>query len=357
MIKENFSRREFLRLSTIGLGSAFLSSTSRSFFFENFPESQKLGRVCFGRWDLKAKPDYDAETVGQVYDDEVVIWLSEIAGRWPYRNNQKWIETPEGYLWGAYIQPVHNTSNEPVLEIPQTSIGPGMWVEVTVPYIDLNIVNPPPRHPYFRNRYENNLPLRFYYSQILWVDQVRTNSNNIVEYRINEKYGNRGDIFWADARAFRPVNENELTPISPEIDDKRVVVDISPHRQVLSCFEGSSEVYYCRVSSGRAEGSTPLGTFGIWRKLISIHMEGGTAVAGWDVCGVGWTNLFTSNGVAIHSTYWHNNFGETESNGCVNVSPEDAKWIFRWTYPGVTYDPGENTITDYSATKVSIIKA
>jgi hypothetical protein len=353
-----FSRRAFLKLSAVGAGSALFQRSFLTRELLNFPEAEKLGRVCYGRWDLKSRPDFEAATVGQVYDDQVVVWLREVVGPWSiYRSNKRWIETPEGYLWGAYIQPVKNLLNMPLTELPQTGLGQGMWVEVTVPFVDVSLVNPPPRHPAFRYRYDNQLPLRFYYSQILWVDRVRTNTSGEIEYRINEIYGNRGDIFWADARAFRPISADEIAPISPEVTDKRIVVDINTRRQVLSCFEGNREVYYCRVSSGQKAGSTPLGTFSIWRKLISLHMEGGTAVAGWDVSGVGWTNLFTSNGVAIHSTYWHNNFGEPESNGCLNVSPEDAKWIFRWTNPGVPYDPGEKTITDYSSTKVSVIMA
>ena len=357
MSNKYISRREFLKLSAFGAGSLAIRPFLSSSNLDDFPTADKLGRVCYGRWDLKARPDHDAETVGHVFDDEIVVWQREVVGRWPFRNNQKWIETPNGFLWGAYIQPVHNQLNEPVIEIPQTSIGPGMWVDVTVPYVDLQMINPPPRHAFFRDRYEKNLPLRFYYSQILWVDQVRTLDDGRIQYRVTEKYGNRGDIFWADARAFRPITPDEVTPINPQIEDKRIVVDVSRERQALSCFEGNSEVYYCRVSSGQLDGSTPLGTYSIWRKLMSIHMEGGTAVAGWDVCGVGWTNLFTSNGVAIHSTYWHNNFGEPESNGCVNVAPQDAKWIFRWTNPDVKPDPGEYTITDYTATKVSVIRA
>jgi lipoprotein-anchoring transpeptidase ErfK/SrfK len=356
-MKAKFSRREFLKLSGVGFGAAGLHAVMPAPHLQDFPQADRLGRVCYGRWELKARPDYDSPSVGYVYDDDVVVCERDVTGRWPFRHNQRWIETPNGYLWGAYLQPVKNLPNEPVMEVPQTSIGPGMWAEVTVPYVNLAMVNPPPRHPQFRWRFDNGLPLRFYYSQILWVDQVRTTSAGRVEYRINEKYGNRGDIYWADARAFRPISESEIAPISPDVEDKRVVIDITRSRQVLSCFEGNREVYFCRMSSGQTPGSTPLGTYSIWRKLVALHMEGGTAVAGWDVSGVGWTTLFTSNGVAIHSTYWHNNYGEVESNGCVNVAPDDAKWIYRWTSPSVAYDPGELTITDFSATRVHVIQA
>jgi hypothetical protein len=42
--------------------------------------------------------------------------------------------------------------------------------------------------------------------------------------------------------------------------------------------------------------------------------------------------------VAFHGTYWHNNFGTPMSHGCVNMQPDEAKWLFRWTLPVVRHD-------------------
>lgn len=351
------TRRDFLKLSAAAVGGLALNRYQPALALAEFPQALRLGRVCYGRWELKARPDYDSPTVDLVYDDQVLPWIREVVGRWPYRNNQRWVETPEGYVWGAYFQPVRNDLNEPLIKIPDSSGAAGMWVEVTVPYVDLVMVNPPPRHAYFRSRYDSGLPLRFYYSQILWVDQIRVESDGRVLYRVNEKYGNRGDLFWADGRAFRPITPDELAPIHPEAADKRIVVDISTQRQALSCFEGQQEVFYCRVSSGKKAGSTPLGTFRIFNKYFSLHMEGGTAVEGWDTGGVGWSSLFAQGGVAIHSTYWHHNYGEEESNGCINVAPQHAKWIFRWSSPVSADIQGNVTVTDFSGTPVSILMA
>jgi hypothetical protein len=359
-LRTSINRKDFLKLSATAFGGIVLaplgnSAINRLSRLPDFPEGERLGRVCYGKWDLKARPDQDSRTVGSVMDDEVLPWIKEATGTFSiYRNNKRWVETPNGYIWGAYFQPVRNQPNQPLEDLPQTSIGTGMWAEVSVPYVDTIMINPPPRHHFFRDRYEKTLPLRFYFSQILWVDQIRKDPDGTVFYRVNEKYGNLGDLYWADARAFRPLTEKELEPISPDVENKRIVVDISYKRQYMSCYEGNSEVYFCRISSGIAEGSTPLGEFAVYRKLISLHMSGGTAVAGWDTGGVGWTNLFTGQGVAIHSTYWHNNFGEPESNGCVNVAPKDAQWIFRWSNPLVNYDPGDLTITDFSGTRVLV---
>ena len=100
---------------------------------------------------------------------------------------------------------------------------------------------------------------------------------------------------------------------------------------------------------------TPPGIRPIWRKLISVHMSGGSTGGGYDLPGVSWTSLFEGNGVAIHSTFWHNNFGEEMSHGCVNCAPDDAKWIFRWTNPVVSYDPGDLTVGMPGGTVVEVI--
>jgi hypothetical protein len=40
-----------------------------------------------------------------------------------------------------------------------------------------------------------------------------------------------------------------------------------------------------------------------------------------------------------------NAFGEKRSHGCINVSPEDAKWIFRWTTPYVSLAQSEMRVS------------
>ena len=163
-------------------------------------------------------------------------------------------------------------------------------------------------------------------------------------------------MFWVSAEAMHALTVDELSPINAEATDKKVIVDVN--KQTLSCYEGNNEVYFCRISSGVKTGSTPPGEHSIWRKLISLHMSGGTTGGGYDLIGIGWTTLFVGEGVAIHSTFWHNNFGEPESHGCVNARPDDARWIFRWTRPAVSYEPGDLTISGLgNSSKVKIIEA
>jgi hypothetical protein len=45
------------------------------------------------------------------------------------------------------------------------------------------------------------------------------------------------------------------------------------------------------------------------------------------------------SGAALHGTYWHDNFGQRMSHGCVNMRNSDALWVYRWTTPII--QPGE----------------
>jgi lipoprotein-anchoring transpeptidase ErfK/SrfK len=356
------NRRDMIKLAGLGVaGLAFRHDPMATYLpplLPDFPSSERLGRVCVGKTEIKTRPDNNSPTVEVLYEDGVVPWLSEIPGQ-PvsiYAPNVRWVETDRGYIWSPHLQPVKNQPQEPILELPSTSLGKGMWAEVSVPYVDLALDNPPARSPWLKDAL---LP-RFHYSQILWIDQVDADSNGRSYYRVNERYA-YNEILWAAAEAFRPLQDEDFSPIHPEVDDKRVVINLT--YQTLSCYEGNDEVYFCRISSGAkfdAQGnavdkwSTPLGAHPIWRKVTSLHMSGGTTGGGYDLPGIGWSMLFVGSGVAIHSTFWHNNFGVPMSHGCVNARPEDAHWIFRWTTPHVTADPGDVTVEMPGGTKISV---
>ena len=214
-----------------------------------------------------------------------------------------------------------------------------MWVEVTVPYVNVSLANAQPIGPRVSFLVEGNLPIRLYYGQVMWVDDIRTSEQG-VEYHVKELHGSYGDHFWGAAEAFRPISREEIAPISPDVEDKSIVIDLN--RQTLSCFEGIREVFFCRTSTGRFEAETPVGeNLRIFWKLVSVHMSDGTAGAGYDLTGVAWPTFIARNGIAIHGTFWHNNYGERTSAGCVNVLPEDAKFVSFWSSPSVPYYPGE----------------
>jgi hypothetical protein len=368
MQKQPLSRGEFLGLAALGLGGLAarrlpssvygLPSAVSSRFptLQQFPDAEKLGRVLGGKVEVKARPDEESPTVKELFEDTVVVWLHEIVGSRPLWYLQRYVETPDGFIYAPNLQPVRNQPNSPLKALPDPN---GMWVEVTVPYVDLTLANPPGRSPWL----EHTASPRLYYSQILWVDQVKQDEQGQVWYRVRELYGSYGDIFWAAAEAFRPMGAEEWAPVNPEVEDKLVEVDVT--YQTLACLENGREVYFCRVSTGPkinskenpdGQWATPPGKHTIWRKLVSVHMTGGTTGGGYDLPGIGWTTLFASKGMAIHSTFWHNSFGIPQSHGCVNCAPDDARWVFRWTTPAVPPETGDITISGQGSTKVSVIE-
>jgi hypothetical protein len=363
------SRRDFLKAAGLGLGSLGLRPLQAAvhyFTFDldlevpplpEFPQAERLGRVIGGKVPIKVRPDIDSPDAAYVLDDEVVPWVSEVVGKRPLWYSQRFVETAQGYIYAPNLQPVRNQPNPVLKALPPEE---GFWAEVTVPYVDLALANPPARSPWLKN----GAKPRLYYSQVLWVDQIKSGGQGQTWYRVKEKYGTFGDIFWAAADAFRPITAQEIEPLSPQVENKRVRVDLL--QQSLACLEDEREVYFCRVSTGgkwdkdgnpAEDWATPLGAHSIWRKLVSVHMTGGTSGGGYDLAGIGWTTLFSSNGVAIHSTFWHNSYGIPKSHGCVNAQPEDAKWIFRWTNPATPYAAGDVTISGTGSTKVEVVES
>jgi lipoprotein-anchoring transpeptidase ErfK/SrfK len=356
------NRREFLQKMMLGAGAVMLQPMLTSPIFQNeWPAGELLGRNCTGGMiNIRKSPSADSEVIKTIYEDTVLTWNREVIGAAPAgRTSRRWVETPEGYIFAPSFQPVKNIPNSVITELPQTTEGPGMWAEVTVPYVDLNLTNPPARSPWLQ---AVTMP-RLYYSQVVWIDEITTHSSGQVLYRVNEKYGTYGDLFYAAGEAFRPLTEDEISPISPDVEEKKVVVNLA--QQTLSCFEDNREVYFCTVSTGAIynstgerveEWGTPVGQHPIWRKLISLHMSGGESGAGWDTVGVPWTSLFVGSGVSLHSTFWHNGYGERLSHGCVNMRPDDAKWTFRWVNPVVSYGTGEITVEMPGGTTVEVVE-
>jgi len=343
---KNMTRREFIRLSSLAMGS--LAMRPWQYWRETsqqWSETDKMGRVTSGRVDIRVRPYADSQSTKVIYDDAVLPWLREVVGEAPGGyGSSRWVETPDGYIYAPRLQPVWNRPNQPVKEIPSAPGGKGMWVEVSVPYTDI-ILRRAASSAWLRERLDAQQPIRLYHSMILWVDDMETQPDGTVLYRVNERYGNPGDLYWANAEAMRPLTEDEISPINPDAADKKAVVNLT--RQTLTCYEGKNEVYFCRISSGAkfdANGNavdvwaTPVGPHPIYRKLISLHMSG-EKTGDWPA--VGWTAIFATGGVAIHSTYWHNYFGIPRSHGCVNCAPDDAKWIWRWSFPHTNLEPGD----------------
>jgi hypothetical protein len=353
----SFSRRDFLKLTGMSMAGIALNLEPFVFYEDEFPDADFIGRVTEPQVNVRTRPDVDSPQIGILYQDQVVPIYREVVGKNQYRSSQRWYETPFGFIWSPLLQPVKNFLNSPANSLPDSSRGPGFWAEVTVPWVNVLLDNSSPLAPRIKYLVENNIPPKLYFSQIVWVDGLKVDETGQTWYHLMEPYGSYGDVFWARAEAFKPITSDEASPINPEIENKRIDVNIA--RQTLSCYENDQEVYFCRISSGRLEQETPIGQyFQVFWKLVSVHMSAGTAGAGYDLIGVGWPTFFAPNGIAIHSTFWHNDFGTPTSAGCVNAKPKDAKFISRWSSPIVPYDPGMVDIGSLGipSTKVRVLE-
>lgn len=102
---------------------------------------------------------------------------------------------------------------------------------------------------------------------------------------------------------------------------KQIVVVLST--QKVYAYEDGVLLNTFIVSTGMPDTPTVEGDFNIYIKLESTRMTG----PGYDLPDVPWTMYFYQ-GYGLHGTYWHNNFGTPMSHGCVNLSIDDAKWLY-----------------------------
>lgn len=121
------------------------------------------------------------------------------------------------------------------------------------------------------------------------------------------------------------------TPVAAR-GQKAIVVSIS--QQMLWAYKGNKMVLSSSVSSGRSGFDTPVGSYVILTKLASQTMEGVVGGEYYNVPDVPNVMYFTTNGHALHGTYWHTNFGTPMSHGCVNLPIDVAAWVFEWAPVG-----------------------
>lgn len=111
-------------------------------------------------------------------------------------------------------------------------------------------------------------------------------------------------------------------------------IEVDLNEQVAIAYEDDAPVKVFIISSGVAASPTVTGTFRIWGKIVMQDMRGGSRAAGdaYHVTEVKNVQYFHED-YGFHGTYWHSNFGAPMSRGCINMTEEDAKWLFDWASP------------------------
>ncbi len=135
-----------------------------------------------------------------------------------------------------------------------------------------------------------------------------------------------------------PPTATPASPVAapaPAPASKYIVVNLSS--QWLYAYEGDYIVFEAPISTGRDGFNTPTGTFSIYAKYPSQTMSGNLGGESYYVPNVPHV-MYIYGGVALHGTYWHNQFGTgvRMSHGCINLPLESAAWLYNWAPIGTT---------------------
>ncbi|NJO82388.1 MAG: L,D-transpeptidase, partial [Blastochloris sp.] len=142
----------------------------------------------------------------------------------------------------------------------------------------------------------------------------------------------RADCRAAPKPTSAPVARPAAAPVS---SGKRIVVDIGD--QWLYAYEGDRLVLDAPVSTGRDGFNTPIGSYAIYHKQRVQTMRGCAGGECWNVPNVPHA-MYIVGGVALHGTYWHNQFGSgvRRSHGCINLPLAAAAKLFEWAGLGTS---------------------
>jgi hypothetical protein len=158
------------------------------------------------------------------------------------------------------------------------------------------------------------------------LDTLADPSGKVLAYKIGETEWIRAN----DVRVFTP------SPPPPLLQKGERWIDIDLESQILVAFEGDLAVYATMVSTGGKETPTETGVYRMWLKESEADMKGLNGEDPYSVATVPWTQFFSpEKGLALHTAYWHDQFGTRRSHGCVNLAPKDARWLYFWSDPQV----------------------
>jgi hypothetical protein len=325
-----FTRRDFLKLSSLYLGGLFLPQFPAWLAPPNrqFPLQ---ARVAITGIYAYHEPDFRSERLAYLRRDKILPMLEKLESPYGPAWNPHWYRLEQGYVHSAYLQRVEDWHFNPPLPRAPAS---GQLGEVTVPYTQS-----------FR-------PLRggtwvklwrFYYGSVHWITGLREGPDGRPWYEITDDLLHV--VTCARASHVRPIPPEEISPLETGAppEDRRIEVSLS--EQTLRAYEAEQVVRVALLSSGVKSDpppdngiptTTPEGHFRIQVKAPSRHMGDGKLTRdpeAYELPGVPWVSFFHKDGIAFHGTYWHANFGRKMSHGCINLRIPDALWLYRWSGP------------------------
>ena len=199
------------------------------------------------------------------------------------------------------------------------------------------------------NSYKNGVDVFTYRSPVLAIDgfgfSMRGGNQSIFYNMLNQHQPftdgrDRGlviDVLTADDQSIFVIGTTEPQVAGNE-EEQYILVDLTD--QTLRVYQNQALVKSFLVSTGINSYPTPLGATTVTDKLLwhdySWYYGDGDA-RNYDLPGVKY-NLRFRNHYYLHNAYWHNNFGNKMSHGCVNINYENSEWIYNWANIGATVE-------------------
>ncbi len=339
------TRREFLKLTAggllAGLFYSFLTPVSTALAGDASP---RIGRILNDAVAVYEKPSYNSRFIKMFYKD-IIKPINEITiGEDEPTHNRVWYLLDNlGYAHSGGIQPVQINQNPVIDTIPES----GQLAELTVPYSDT----------YKDVEKREQVVFRIYYSAVFWVSKMLQSSDGKYWYQIwDDKFK---FYVYANATHLRLLTPADVAPTASDVPEKAKKIQVNRSQQVLIAYQDEEPIFMTRTATGArfidGNFTTPAGRYILNRKRPSRHMADGDFAAPktFDLPGVPWVTYMTRKGVALHGTYWHNDYGKPRSHGCINVSSEAAKWLYLWTTPSVPFD--EEYWEDESGTILDVV--
>jgi len=343
--RDSFSRRQFLQRCTTGLGSfALIPAPLRSKHSLLESDSPVLGRVLFDNVQTYEQPDLNGAKASIRNFNEVLQLSQPIKGALLNGHNAIWFVTPQNeFIQSTSIQIVQNKLNI----VQENVLKSGRLAEVTVPFTDA----------WPADKQGSRAHQIFFYGSVHWIYGLGKDAENKIFYLVIEDRWN--ETYYVDATHMSIIEDEELDPIAPvdDLKQKKIIVDTT--RQMLFSYQDERLVMACGVSTGQFNNgtnlSTPPGEYFINYKRPSRHMVHSDKVGINDseLYGVPWVSYFTDSGIAFHGTYWHNDYTQPRSHGCVNMPIQAAKWLYLWSDPIIA--PRAKKHTSRYGTTVEVI--
>ncbi|MHC1741269.1 MAG: L,D-transpeptidase [Anaerolineaceae bacterium] len=334
-----FSRRDFLKIGALSLASLAFKPI---YNFGELMDGENLARVTIPSVSVYSQPDEESIIKFQRFRDEIFHIYSEVLSDKKPLTNPLWYK-----VWGGYIHSAHTQRVQAHLNPINETLSEGLHAaEITVPYSQSYLQ---------RQKGKWTELYRLYCDSTHWVTQLVEGPDGLPWYRIKDEMLMLDSLdYYVPAQHVRLIPAEEMTPIAADVDPSRKRVEISLDKQELTAYEDSRIVLKTKISSGldyfppnEIPYNTPPGTFYVENKMLTKHMGGGdlsSDLEAYILPGVPWVSFFEPVlGVAFHGTFWHHNFGNKMSHGCVNMINDEAKWLYRWLTPAA--NPGQMSTT------------